>query len=380
MRTSDLEYELPDERIATEPARPRDSARLMLVEGDAPARHLRVADLPGLVGTALSPGDLLVFNTTRVVPARFLGLREDTGGKVQGLYLGPAPAEREDAAGSWSVMLKARRFKVGAPIRLKDRTGEPSNVVLTIRDRESSDGAWIVDVRVGGAPLDSGATLEVLSRVGLTPLPPYILGARRDRHFATDDDADRRWYQTVLARQPGSVAAPTAGMHFTEALLDELASRGLSRAEVVLHVGAGTFKPVEADTLEDHQMHTEWCAIEADQAERIRLVKASGGRVIAIGTTTARTLESHSEALLSGVDPVPMETRLMIAPGYTWRVCDGLLTNFHLPRSTLLALVAAMMPGGIGRVKAVYAEAIREGYRFYSYGDAMLILPGSPAV
>jgi len=375
MRTSDLDFELPEDRVATEPARPRDSARLMLVAGDDPARHLRVADLPGLVGTALSPGDLLVFNTTRVVPARFLGFREDTGGKVQGLYLGPAPAERGTPAGSWSVMLKARRFKVGAPIRLEDRTGEPSNVVLTIRERESADGVWVVDVRVEGVPLDSGATFEVLSRVGRTPLPPYILGARRDRHFVFDDDTDREWYQTVVARQPGSVAAPTAGLHFTEALLDELASRGLKRAEVVLHIGAGTFKPIEADTLEDHQMHAEWCAIEPAQAERIRAVKASGGRVIAIGTTTARTLESHAEAVLSGVAPAPMETRLMIAPGYTWRVCDGLLTNFHLPRSTLLALVAAITPGGLERVKSLYAEAIRDDYRFFSYGDSMLILP-----
>jgi S-adenosylmethionine:tRNA ribosyltransferase-isomerase len=172
------------------------------------------------------------------------------------------------------------------------------------------------------------------------------------------------------------VAAPTAGLHFTEPLLCEIATRGLERAHVVLHVGAGTFKPIESETLEGHRMHAEWCAVESDQAACIRRAKHEGRRVIAVGTTTARTLESHAPSIVRGEAPEPMETRLMIAPGHDWRLCDGLLTNFHLPRSTLLALVAAITPGGLDRVKALYAEAIEEGYRFFSYGDAMLILPG----
>lgn len=366
MRTDELDYDLPAGLIATEPSAQREDARLLIVRrGDERTiEHARVGDLPAV----LDAHDLLVVNRSRVVPARFAGVRVDTGGRVGGLYLrqGPEPD-------TWVCMLKARRFRAGSVIRLHDRAGAPSPVELTLVRPAGDDepGAWIVSVDAGG----SGDALSALDRIGLTPLPPYILAARKRLGVAPDDVRDRARYQTVYADEPGSVAAPTAGLHFSPALLDAIAARGIERREVVLHVAAGTFRPIETPTIEAHAMHAEVCSLPGATASAIqaRLAGAQPGRVIAVGTTTARTLESY--AALDPALPDQLSTRLLITPGYDWLWTQGLMTNFHLPRSTLLAMVAAMLPGGIDRLLGIYREAIDRGYRFYSFGDAMLILP-----
>lgn len=369
LRTDELDYQLPAGMIATEPISPRDAARLMVVHdrGAGAVEHRRVSDLPEL----LLAGDRLVFNTTRVLPARFVGVREDTGGKVGGLFL------KQLGHGRWLAMVKARRFRPGAPIRLFDAAGHRTGVVLSLIERPSEDeSAWVVAVRDEGGPIASERTPAVLQRVGLTPLPPYILAARRDCGLTRPDAQDRASYQTVYAgeREAGSVAAPTAGLHFTPELLTRLVQRGIERSDTLLHVGAATFKPIETEHVEEHPMHAEWCSMTGDAAGAIRQTRTRGGRVIAVGTTAVRTLESYAPHM-EGELPPWIQTRLLIAPGYRWQVVDGLLTNFHLPRSTLLALVAAMVQGGPARVRELYALAMDERYRFYSYGDAMLILP-----
>lgn len=367
MRTDELDYHLPERLIATEPATPRDAARMLVVSRSDRGRleHRRVRDLPEL----LEPADLLVFNRSRVLPARFLGVREDTRGRVQGLYL-----REGDEPQTWVAMVKSRRFRAGAPIRLLNRAGEPADVRLTLLRRagEEEPGAWVV--RVEG----SGNSEQILDRVGHPPLPPYIRAARKRAGAGgqTPDDLDR--YQTVFAREAGSVAAPTAGLHFTPGLLDALDRRGVERTSVLLHVGTGTFKPVETETLEAHAMHSEWCSLGEEPARAVleRAEGRRGGRVLAVGTTAVRTLEAYAMAhARTGVVPPSMETDLLIAPGHRFAWVQGVMTNFHLPRSTLLALVAALFPDGMDRVGEIYAEAIRERYRFYSYGDAMLILP-----
>lgn len=378
MRTDELDFELPRELIATAPVEPRDASRLLVVSRSDPSRleHRAFTDLPGLLGA----GDTLVFNRSRVIPARFEGVNLGTGGRVGGLYL------RDDAAGSdgrarWAVLLKAKRSRAGGRIGLVDEAGGQTGLVLELVERCEAEGpgAWVVAVEgvTGGAS-------AALDRAGRTPLPPYILSARRERGEDRPDAWDRDHYQTVFAGdagEAGSVAAPTAGLHFTPRVLDALEDRGVARREVVLHVGAGTFRPVETDRLEDHPMHAErcWLGSASDLLPR----RAGDGRVIAVGSTSVRTLESAG-AMLG--DPARagdargwFETDILIAPGYRWRAVDGMVTNFHLPRSTLIAMVAAALeaPGvdGVARVKAVYAAAVREGYRFFSYGDAMLILP-----
>lgn len=373
MLTSDLDFDLPESLIATHPADPRDAARLLhATRGGQLLRHATVRDLPRL----LQPGDLLVFNTTRVLPARFAGVRADTGGRVRGLYLGPGPEARQ-----WRCMLRARRFRQGAVVLLHDRSGERAGVGLTL-ERDEGDGAWLVLA-------DTAEPAEaVLARIGLAALPPYILAARRRAGLAPDDDLDLQRYQTVYAQTAGSVAAPTAGLHFTPALLESLDRRGIERAEVTLHVGLGTFKPVETERIEDHPMHAEWCSMGARCIERVLRARGEGRRVIAVGTTAARTLESYASVGATAAPdpaapagPASLHTSLLIAPGYRWRWTDGLLTNFHLPRSTLLAMVAALLesaesPGlGIARLQALYAEAVRDRYRFFSFGDAMLLTP-----
>ncbi len=369
VRTSELDYELPEELIAIEPVEPRDSARLLVISRSDPTRleHRTVADLPEL----LSADDLLVFNRSRVVPARFLGVREDTGGKVEGLYLaqGSEPS-------TWECMLKSRRFREGARIRLFDRGGRESDVVLEMIER-ARDGAWVVGVKPEGAD-----TLELLERVGLPPLPPYILAARKRREELGDPASDLEHYQTVYAREAGSVAAPTAGLHFTPGLLENLDRLGIERGELLLHVGMGTFKPIDAENIEDHPMHSEWCSMDEalGEAIRSRIDGNRQGRAIAVGTTSVRTIEAFARKTEGeNAWPGAIETRLMLVPGERLHWTQGLLTNFHLPRSTLLALVAAMLdsPGesGVDRLLEVYREAVRERYRFYSFGDAMLILP-----
>lgn len=394
LAVKDLEYELPEELVATHPATPRDAARLMVLRRSEPAsiEHAHVRDLPGF----LDPGDLLVVNTTKVVPARLVGVRSDTRGKAEGLFLGgaeesggaaPAWGSSHEGGEFWRVMLKARRLREGVCVDLHMPGGGDSGLRLTLIERvtgEGEEGAWVV--RVDG--LRPGqSSLDALAAVGTTPLPPYIRAARK-RHQESDasgTDPDR--YQTVYARGSagGSVAAPTAGLHFTGELLDRLGARGVERAEVTLHVGAGTFKPVETEFVEQHRIHAEWCEVPAMTGaaiERARTRAAGGhgvsgsranGRVVAVGTTTARTLESFEPAELAA--GAAKWTSLMITPGHAWRNADALLTNFHLPRSTLLALVASLLPEGPARLMEVYRRAIEDRYRFYSFGDAMLILP-----
>ncbi|GJM19870.1 MAG: S-adenosylmethionine:tRNA ribosyltransferase-isomerase [Phycisphaeraceae bacterium] len=373
MRTNDLEYDLPAELIATEPATPRDSARMLVVSRTDPSlcEHRHVRDLPEYLG----PGDRLVMNATRVLPARFVGRNLDTGGGVQGLYLRDAEPTAEGRR-TWVAMLKAKRTRPGRRVALENASGAPTGVELTLIERtDDESGAWVVAV---DAPADAGTTApEILARAGQTPLPPYILSARREHHLEVSDADDRARYQTVFAREDASasVAAPTAGLHFTPELLDRLGERGVERAQVLLSVGAGTFKPVEAERLEDHDMHAEWCSLNPAGPG---VLAPAAGRRIAVGTTSVRTLEAFAAWTHEHPgEPAPewLETRLLIAPGHRFEAVEGVLTNFHLPRSTLLALVAALFEGGMDRVREVYAAAIAERYRFYSYGDAMLVLP-----
>ncbi|MDX2131120.1 MAG: tRNA preQ1(34) S-adenosylmethionine ribosyltransferase-isomerase QueA [Planctomycetota bacterium] len=367
--TRDLEYDLPSRCIATTPAEPRDAARLLVVRrtGNAPAIDLHVRDLPGL----LRAGDLLVLNTTRVLPARLEGTRVDSGGHVEGLFLAQAGAD-------WIVMLRARRPHAGVVVRLHAPDGTDGGVDLELVERvEHEPGAWRVRVidRAASGTADPGArTPDVLARVGRTPLPPYILRARAQAGQTVDDAYDRARYQTLFAGDAGaSVAAPTAGLHLTPGVLDALRAGGVGVAEVVLHVGTGTFRSVETEFVEQHPMHAEACFLSEATAAAIERTRVSGGRVVCVGTTAARTVEAYARG-----DAAPgrwHESRLLITPGYAWRWTDGLLTNFHLPRSTLLAMVASLVEGGVGRLLAHYGRAIEEGYRFYSYGDAMLVLP-----
>lgn len=356
MRTDELDFELPEERIARAPASPRGSARLLVVSrsDESVMHHRLVRDLPEF----LRAGDALVFNTTRVIQARFAGRNLTTGGRVTGLYLGDAPEE-----GCWRVLLRMRRHRPGVRVGLDLKPGETEPVGLELIRRETEDGEWLV--RVTGGP---GA----LERAGLPPLPPYILAARRHAGESEERAEDAGEYQTIYAEEPGSVAAPTAGLHFTPELLAALSAKGVRREDVTLHVGRGTFQPVEAAEVEDHPMHTERCRAEPGVLARLLAVRAAGGRVIPVGSTSCRTIESFAAR---GVESGSIETDILIAPGYAWRMSDGLMTNFHLPRSTLIAMVAALFPGGAGRVREIYAEAIRQEYRFFSFGDAMLILP-----
>lgn len=390
LRTDALDYNLPPESIATHPADPRDAARLMVIRRDNPDRleHAHIRDLPDL----LDPASRLVVNTTRVLPARFRGVREDTGGKVEGLYLQDATETATASPTHWLAMLKSRRHRAGATIRLMQGT-TPSPYTLRMLSPEADPpGAWLVAVRAEdpALPLDAPSVLEA---VGLTPLPPYILSARRTVGDTGDDHDDRQRYQTVYAADPAatpsaSVAAPTAGLHFTPALLHSLTTRGITRTDVQLHVGAGTFKSVETEHVEDHPIHAEWCSMSPQAVGEIRQTRAANHPVVAVGTTSVRTIESYAAALESDPDSIPdhLSTRLLLTPGRPLRWTDALLTNFHLPRSTLMALVACLLqtpdeppasdgtPVGVVRLKAAYREAIAKNYRFYSFGDAMLIL------
>lgn len=433
LRTDDLDYILPEDRIATMPAEPRDSAQLMVLRRDDPAfcEHAIVRDLPRF----LRRGDLLVVNTTRVLPAFFEGWRADTAGAVEGLFLRFAGAGSEAGGellrgrAGWVVMLQGRRMKEGVVVGLHhagvahpappagpgQSTSTDSGVRLTLLARVPDEpGAWLVAVDAGESTAvgSSHDAMTLLERVGKTPLPPYIRKARQRHDVEVDEDYDKQRYQTIYAQTAqqaqapspasgvgggggvvgsvvGSVAAPTAGMHFTPALLEALASQGVGRAEVVLHVGTGTFKPVETTFVEQHQMHVERCWLPEATRRAIGACREAGGRVICVGTTSARTVESYAQAQAMGhrVDGW-MDTNLLITPGFVWRWTDGLLTNFHLPRSTLLAMVGGLLgtPAGVGaagegsgqgvpRLKAAYAQALARGYRFFSYGDAMLIVP-----
>ncbi len=337
MRTSDFDYELPAELIAQQPVEPRDAARLLLVSRDSGAlSHHHVRDLPAL----LRAGDLLVLNDTRVMAARLLGVRADTGGRVELLLL------REHDDGAWSALVRPGRAATpGREYRLEASDGP---VTATVRCREEEIATVTLD-----RPIDPASA-------GTVPLPPYI------REFEGDPER----YQTVFAREARSAAAPTAGLHFTPDLFGRLDQEGIERAFLTLEVGAGTFRPVRTEDPAEHVLPPERYRLPPDSADAIRTARAEGRRVIATGTTVVRTLE-HA---LGGVEGAPEgETALFIRPGHTFTAVDGLLTNFHLPRSTLLMLVSAF--AGHDLMRAAYAEAIRERYRFYSFGDAMLILP-----
>jgi S-adenosylmethionine:tRNA ribosyltransferase-isomerase len=365
MLTHQLDYHLPPRHIATRPAHPRDAAALMLVRRDTGiVAHGRVADLARLPGV-LGPNDLLVFNQTRVVPAYFTGVRRATQGHVKGLFLrAPDPAH-------WRVMLEARgRLRPGEAIDLS--AGAWLELLGPGAEEVSSGngGEWLAAVH---SPEDAPA---LLARIGATPLPPYIRRRRRALHQPELVPADAADYNTVYAADSGSVAAPTAGLHFTTGLLQALDGIGVGRCHLTLHVGPGTFAPVRSATLEEHAMHAEWFTIPAPTIaalRRLRRARAAGGRIIPIGTTTVRALESLPDPLPASGD-ISAQTRLLIAPGFRFRFTDALMTNFHLPRSTLLALVAALPGVGIERLLGWYQLAMAHEYRFYSYGDAMLIL------
>ncbi|MCU0722631.1 MAG: tRNA preQ1(34) S-adenosylmethionine ribosyltransferase-isomerase QueA [Planctomycetes bacterium] len=343
MKTSDLDYDLPPELVAQAPAPAREDARLLAVErSTGRLAHLAARDLPSL----LRPGDLLVLNDTRVLPVR-LHARRASGGAVPVLLLrvpdaGPAPA----------LARHAGRLKPGEVLALEGAPG-PGLVV-----REVTEGGEAVLEPEGGGPWAG-----VLERAGRAPLPPYIR-----RPFGEDPllPSDRERYQTTYARVPGSVAAPTAGLHLTPALFDEAARRGAARAFVTLHVGPGTFRPVRTEDLDSHALEAEWCRVPPETAEAARAAKAAGGRVVAVGTTSVRTLETAARS--GELLPYEGPSDLFVRPPYRFRAVDALLTNFHLPRSTLLALVAAF--AGLPLVLAAYREAVRLRYRFYSYGDA----------
>ncbi len=350
MRASDFDYDLPAERIAQEPVCPRDRCRLMVLDRRTGRRsHHVFAELPEL----LARGDVLVVNDTRVIPARFL-CRRRSGGRIQGLFL------RELSPGQWEVMLKAAgRCRRGEELIL---AGEET--VRLKLGRRLGEGLWHLGVH------PPAGAMELLERVGRTPLPPYIR-----RPGAMDDRRDRAAYQTVYAARPGAVAAPTAGMHFTAPLLSALAAAGVERVAATLHVGLGTFAPVKGEDLARHRMQAEWYELSPAAADAIAGARRAGRRIVAVGTTAVRVLETAAEA--GRLRPGKGWTDLFIYPPAEFGLVDALLTNFHLPRSTLLMLAGAFCsPGrteGVRVLLDAYAEAVRMRYRFYSYGDAMLI-------
>ena len=341
MRVDLFDFELPNDRIALRPARPRDSARLLLVQGDALADRI-VRELPQL----LQPGDVLVFNDTKVIPAQLEGRRGEA-------RIGATLHKREGPRSWWAFVRNAKRLRTGETVDF----GEGVTAVAGERDEQ---GAILLHFQ-GEEPVEL-----LLERAGRMPLPPYIASKREA------DAEDRSDYQTMFAREEGAVAAPTAALHFTPELLAALDERGVARETLTLHVGAGTFLPVKVDDTAEHKMHAEWGRIDAATADRLNAARAKGGRLIAVGTTSLRLLESAAGD--DGViRPFEGDTAIFITPGYRFKAIDGLLTNFHLPRSTLFMLVSALM--GLDVMKAAYAHAIAEGYRFYSYGDASLLLP-----
>lgn len=352
MNTADFDYVLPPELIAQEAAEPRDAARMLVSIGEAEPRHLAVRDLDSF----LRPGDLLVLNRTRVIPARIFARKASGGGEREVLLLHP---ERLRDAGApahhWRAMVRGKVAE-GTALDLLDHGSAPA--ATAIIERLHDDGTRTVAFAVGTD------VIALAERIGHVPLPPYI--ARADR------PADRERYQTVFADRPGSVAAPTASLHLTPELLARITALGVATARVELAIGPGTFKPVDVERIEDFHIHAEWCQCPPEAAAAVAATRAAGGRVIAVGTTVVRTLESAARQV-GGFGPYEGWTSLFLHPPERFRVVDGLLTNFHLPRSTLLMLVACL--AGQQHLRALYEEAVRERYRFFSYGDAMLLLP-----
>ena len=342
MRVDLFDFDLPAELIALRPAKPRDSARLLLVEGED-ISDKAVLDLPNL----LRPGDTLVFNDTRVIPAQLEGRRGEA-------RIGATLHKREGPRDWWAFVRNAKRLRVGDIVEFGN------GVHATVADRDE-EGAVLLHFE-GEDPVEI-----LLERAGRMPLPPYIASRR------PADQQDRDDYQTMFAREEGAVAAPTAALHFTPTLIERLEENGIRRETLTLHVGAGTFLPVKAEDTSEHKMHAEWGRIDEETAERLNTVRASGGRLIAVGTTSLRLLESAADE--SGlIHPFEGDTAIFITPGYRFKAIDGLITNFHLPRSTLFMLVSALM--GLEVMNRAYAHAVEQKYRFYSYGDASLLLPG----
>ncbi|MBD2140109.1 tRNA preQ1(34) S-adenosylmethionine ribosyltransferase-isomerase QueA [Anabaena sp. FACHB-1250] len=350
---SSYDYELPPGLIAQNPAVPRDSSRLLVVNSlenphTIPVSHHIFRDLPEL----LQPGDLLVMNNTKVIPARLYGCKS-TGAEVEVLLL------EERQHNCWLALVKpGKRFKIGNEI-IFTAGGEENQQTLraTVVESDPQTGGRLLQFDLPPAvPL-----VQVLGKFGEIPLPPYI----------TASTAANEQYQTVYAQEAGAIAAPTAGLHFTPELLERLRVCGINQAFITLHVGVGTFRPVEVEDVTTHAMHEEWIEVSADTVEQIRATQAAGGRIIAVGTTVVRALEGAAQ--LGDLQPFMGKTNLFIYPGYKWQVVEGLITNFHLPRSSLLMLVSALI--GRERLLDIYQEAIASEYRFYSFGDAMVILP-----
>jgi S-adenosylmethionine:tRNA ribosyltransferase-isomerase len=344
------DYELPAELIATEPLPRRDASRMLVVNrASGRLEHRSIGDLPEI----LRGGDRLVLNDTRVVPARLFGVRKATGGKWEGLFLDA------DSAGEWRLIghsggrLCEGETLVISPVH---RSEAPDRLELTLIQCDE-EGIWTA------TPTSTRSAVELLDRFGTVPLPPYI---RRK----VGDELDWERYQTAFASRPGAVAAPTAGLHFTPDLLERCRQRGVPHAFVTLHVGIGTFRPISVERLSQHAMHEEWCELSAETCDLLNRTRAAGGRIVAVGTTSVRTLETAHRG--GAFRPWSGPTNLFIRPPYHFAGVDCLLTNFHLPRSTLFVLVSAF--AGLELMKEAYACAVRERYRFYSYGDAMLIL------
>jgi S-adenosylmethionine:tRNA ribosyltransferase-isomerase len=359
---SAYDYTLPQDRIAQAPVVPRDSARLLVVKDTTEHAHAIFRDLPNL----LKPGDLLVMNNTRVLPARLYG-HKPSGLAVEILLLEPQPDENtttDDFSTRWLSLVKpGRRLKPGTEIWFNSPTPDAADAQPPLKARIlASDPA--TSGRIVEFEVPPGHSLkEQIYQLGQVPLPPYI----------SDTDATPDQYQTVYADRLGAVAAPTAGLHFTPELLQTLEERGIQKTFITLHVGVGTFRPVEAEDITQHQMHAEWAEVSQEVVNLIHQTKAQGGRVIAVGTTVVRSLEGAAQS--GTLHPLYDKTNLFIYPGYQWQVVDGLITNFHLPKSSLMMLVSALI--GRQRLLDLYQVAIAEDYRFYSFGDAMLILPES---
>ncbi len=339
MQRSDFHYELPEHLIAQHPVEPRSASRMLVLPAEGEPQDRRFRDLPSL----LQAGDLLVFNDTRVIPARLFGHKEATGGRVEVLV--------ERITGEHEALAHVRASKAPGPgtrLRLEEV------VVAEVIGREGDLFRLRFD--------NERSVLSLLEAYGHVPLPPYVRRA--------DEAADVRRYQTVYARRPGAVAAPTAGLHFDEPMLERLRERGIEFARLTLHVGAGTFQPVRVNDIREHRMHAEWLEVPQSVCEAVARTRARGGRVVAVGTTVVRALETAAAG--RELAPYRGETRLFITPGYRFRVVDALLTNFHLPESTLLMLVCAF--GGYHEVMRAYRHAVKQEYRFFSYGDAMFVV------
>ncbi len=342
MRVDLFDFELPPERIALRPVSPRDAARMLCVSGDGPMEDAHVRDLP----LRLRKGDCLVFNDTRVIPAQLEGRRGAAG-------IGATLHKRIDLRRWQAFIRNAKRLKAGDEIIFG------GGVTVTAEER-LEDGSFILLFH------GEEAVEILLDRAGTMPLPPYIASKR------AIDEADKSDYQTMFAQKDGAVAAPTASLHFTPELMDALAGAGIGHETLTLHVGAGTFLPVKADDTEEHKMHSEWGRIDPATADRLNAVRDAGGRIIAVGTTVLRLLESAASEDRR-ILPFEGDTDIFITPGYRFKGVDGLMTNFHLPKSTLFMLVSALM--GLDRMRAAYAHAIETEYRFYSYGDSSLLIP-----